>query len=312
MDFIGQSSALHQVQEQLKQVAATDLTVLITGETGTGKGLAARFLHAASPRADRPFVQVNCGALPEGLVESELFGHERGAFTGAGQRRLGKVELAAGGTLFLDEIGDLTAAAQVKLLRLLEEGRYERVGGTDPLVVQARIVAATNRDLPALVEKGQFRRDLFFRLQVFPVPLPPLRQRREDIGLLADYFAARMGERLGRRLVGLSTEALAVLQAYAWPGNVRELEHAIQRGAVVAVGERIQAVDIVLADGGGQAVRAAGELLDLKEHERRYIRAVLERSGWVIKGAGGAAQVLGLSPAALRYRMKKLGIERPA
>ena len=310
MDFIGDSPALRRVQAQLLQVAPTDLTVLITGETGTGKGLAARLLHAASGRVGHPFIQVNCGALPEGLVESELFGHERGAFTGAAQRKLGKVEVAAGGSLFLDEIGDLALDAQVKLLRLLEEGGYERVGGTRLLHAEARIVAATNRDLAAMVERGEFRRDLFFRLQVFPVQLPPLRQRLEDIGPLGEYFARHMAEHLGRTLEGLSAEALAVLRGYGWPGNVRELEHVVRRAVIVAEGTVVQAADIVLAESGGQAVRAAGELVDLQEHERRYIRAVLERTEWVIKGERGAAQILGLQPAALRYRMKKLGIVR--
>jgi len=210
-------------------VATTEETVLILGETGTGKGLAARNVHKLSKRNTGPFIQINCGAIPEGLVESELFGHEKGAFTGATHRKLGKVELAENGTLFLDEIGDLPMDAQVKLLRLLEEKSFERVGGTETLAAKVRVIAATNRDLERMVAEGTFRADLFYRLQGFDVPLPPLRQRPEDIRLLAIYFIERMAEHLHKPVTQLSDEALARLQQSDWPGNVRELEHAVRR-----------------------------------------------------------------------------------
>jgi len=228
-EFVGESAALRQAQAHLAQVATTEETVLILGETGTGKGLAARNVHKLSKRNTGPFIQINCGAIPEGLVESELFGHEKGAFTGATHRKLGKVELAENGTLFLDEIGDLPMDAQVKLLRLLEEKSFERVGGTETLAAKVRVIAATNRDLERMVAEGTFRADLFYRLQGFDVPLPPLRQRPEDIRLLAIYFIERMAEHLHKPVTQLSDEALARLQQSDWPGNVRELEHAVRR-----------------------------------------------------------------------------------
>ena len=307
--FVGQSRALARVQQQLEQVASSHLTVLIRGETGTGKGLAARVLHEQSRGSTGPFLPVNCGAIPEGLVESELFGHERGAFTGAHARKLGKVELATGGTLFLDEIGDMSLEAQIRLLHLLEEGTYERLGGTQRLKAEVRVVAATNRDLRALVEEGSFREDLFFRLNVFPVELPPLRERKEDIPLLADFFVAQTAKHLHRPIRGLTAGALARLQAYAWPGNVRELQHAVERAVIVCQGEQVQAEDIALEL--GQKKRPTnGGYVSLEEQERRYIRQVLEETGWVIKGNNGAATILGLPESTLRGRIRKLGIER--
>ena len=309
-EFIGNSRALRKVQEELRQVAPTDATVLILGETGTGKGLAARTVHALSGRNKGPFITVPCGALPETLVESELFGHEQGAFTGATHRKLGKVELAAEGTLFLDEIGDLPLDAQVKLLRLLEERAFERVGGTRELTSEGRIVAATNRDLAQMVEQETFRADLFFRLQDFEVRLPPLRERREDISLLAHYFLTRSAAHLNRReIVQLSPEALALLQAHDWPGNVRELEHVVRRAVIVSSGPALNVQDIALgADPTTGPV--AGDIVSLQEHERRYIQQVLERTDGVIRGPGGAAQLLDIPPTTLYSRMKKLGIER--
>ena len=306
-EFIGNSRALRQVHDHLAQVATTDLTVLILGETGTGKGLAARTLHQLSNRKNGPFVQVNCGALPDTLVESELFGHEKGAFTGAHARKLGKVELAREGTLLLDEIGDMPLDAQVKLLRLLEEGTFERVGGERTLSAEVRVVAATNRDLQQRVQEGEFREDLYFRLAVFPVRLPPLRERQEDIPLLALYFMERMAAHLDKEVSRLDEGAVSALQRYGWPGNVRELEHALQRAVIVCRGSTVRAADIGLESGMGLS---SGEVVPLEEFERRYIREVLERAGWVISGAQGAAALLGVNPSTLRGRMRKLGIQR--
>jgi len=309
-EFVGESEALRRVEEQLVEVAPSDLTVLISGETGTGKGLAARTLHGLSPRKTGLFVQVSCGAIPEGLVESELFGHERGAFTGAISRKLGKIELAEGGTLFLDEIGDLAMAAQAKLLQFLEERTFERVGGTETLQVDVRVIAATNRDLRGMVQAGQFREDLYFRLQEFQVALPPLRERREDIPALARYFTARMAAHLDKEVTHLTPEALSALQAYTWPGNIRELEHAVKRAVIVCPGSVIRAEDIILESEKTEEGPTEG-LLTLEELERRHIREVLKDTGWVIKGPHGAAAILGVPGSTLRHRMKKLGIQRP-
>ncbi|MCZ6635737.1 MAG: sigma 54-interacting transcriptional regulator, partial [bacterium] len=307
--FIGESSALKHIQEQLGSVAVTNLTVLIFGETGTGKGVAARTLHSLSPRKAGPFVQINCGAIPEGLVESELFGHEKGAFTGAVSRKLGKIELAKGGTLFLDEIGDLALDAQVKLLHLLEEGIFERVGDTASLEADVRVVAATNRDLEKMVAEGRFREDLFFRLQVFPVRLPPLRERQEDILQLAMYFLQRMAAHLNKAVTGFTSEALSTLNSYGWPGNVRELEHAVQRAVIVCPGPVIRAEDFAVGSAGEESP-VSGPFLSLEEVERRHIHEALEQTGWTIKGPAGAAKLLGLHPSTLRHRMKKLGLIR--
>ena len=227
-EFIGQSAALHAFQTQLRQVAATDLTVLFKGETGVGKGLAARVLHALSSKCDGPFMQVNCGALPAMLIDSELFGHEKGAFTSAVSRKLGKVELAKDGTLFLDEVGDMAPQTQARMLHLLEEGTFERVGGSETLRIQARIVAATNRNLEEMVSAGDFREDLYYRLNAFPMYLPSLRERKEDIPYLVEFFKNRMATHLNKQIGPLTVEVIEVLQAYHWPGNVRELEHTIQ------------------------------------------------------------------------------------
>lgn len=307
-EFVGKSAALRRVLTQLGRVAPADLTVLVLGETGTGKGLAARTLHHLGPRRHHPFVLVNCGGMPDPLVESELFGHEKGAFTGAVARRLGKVELAGAGTLFLDEIGDLSPAAQVKLLRLLEERSYERVGGTQVLTTEARVVAATNRDLHRLVQEGAFREDLYFRLQGFEIRLPPLRQRKEDIPLLALYFIGPKAAHLNKPVTGLSRAAEAALVEHDWPGNVRELMHVIETAVVVCAGEAIQIEDLQL---GKHNLSVPHERVTLEEYERRYIQAVLQDTGGVISGPRGAARILGLNEGTLRSRMKKLGIKRP-
>ncbi|MEW6754061.1 MAG: sigma 54-interacting transcriptional regulator [Candidatus Latescibacterota bacterium] len=305
--FVGCSAAMRRVEAQLAQVAPSDLAVLILGETGTGKGVAARAIHRQSRRAGGPFVQVTCGAIPQGLVESELLGHERGAFTGASSRRLGRVELAQGGTLFLDEIGDLPAEAQAKLLRVLDEKTFERVGGARSLQADVRIVAATNRDLKRMVADGDFRQDLYYRLRIFEVVLPPLRQRREDIPLLADYFRERMADHLDKPVGGIAPAAVAALQAYAWPGNVRELEHVVQRAVVVCRGTEIELPDLSL-----ELERAAGHpapLPSLDEVERQHIQTALELTGGVVKGPQGAAALLGVPASTLGDRIRRLGLQ---
>ncbi|MYC14105.1 MAG: AAA domain-containing protein [Gemmatimonadetes bacterium] len=319
-EFIGQSTALHEFQIQLRKVASTDLTVLFKGETGVGKGLAARALHALSAHRDGPFMQVNCGALPETLIDSELFGHEKGAFTSAVVRRLGKVELAKGGTLFLDEVGDMTLETQTRMLRLLDEGTFERIGSSETLEARTRIVAATNRDLEEMISAGTFREDLYYRLNTFPIYLPPLRERKEDIPDLSEFFKNRMAAHIGKQFAPLTSEVIEVLQSYDWPGNVRELEHTIQRAVTVCNGLQIEVGDLGLYDsqikGTVQDLKRrtlpdqAGEIMPLDEFERDYILKVLKATKWKIKGANGAATLLGLPPSTLYTKMKKLGIKR--
>jgi DNA-binding NtrC family response regulator len=306
-EFVGQSTALQQVLAQLGQAAQAEVTVLILGETGTGKGLAARTVHELSSRKEGPFLPINCGAIADGLVESELFGHEKGKFTGAHTRQLGKVELAAGGTLFLDEIGDMPLDLQVKLLRLLEERTFERVGGSETLTAAVRVIAATNRDLEQMVVAGAFWADLFYRLHLFPVRLPPLRDRREDIPELVDHFMMRMAGHLHKEVNGVTSAALARLKAFAWPGNVRELKNVVERAVIVCGGPQLQAADLELGreKSEGEAVRAP---LTLEENERQHIQQVLAETGWVVRGA---ASLLGIPESTLRFRIKKLGIEKP-
>ncbi|MXZ08837.1 MAG: AAA domain-containing protein [Gemmatimonadetes bacterium] len=321
-EFIGHSEVLQQFQFQLRKVVPTDLSVLFIGETGVGKGLAARVLHAQSPNSDGPFIQVNCGALPATLIDSELFGHEKGAFTSAVSRRLGKVELAKGGTLFLDEISDMAPQTQVRMLRLLEEGTFERVGGSETLKVQARIVAATNRNLEELVSSGAFREDLYYRFQVFPIYLPPLRERKEDIPHLAEFFKNRMATHLGKQIAPLTPEVIEVLQACDWPGNVRELEHTIQRAVIVCRCSQIEVGDLGLygfritdpdLDPKRRTVTVSQdrEVVPLDEYERHYILEVLKITNYQISGNRGAAALLRLPPSTLYSKMKKLGIKRP-
>jgi transcriptional regulator with AAA-type ATPase domain/ligand-binding sensor domain-containing protein len=309
-NFVGQSAALRRILSQIHEVAHTDLTVLALGETGTGKGLVARALHRLSKRSTQPLIQINCGALPTGLIESEFFGHEKGAFTSAVSRKPGKVELAQGGTLFLDEVGDLTLEAQVKLLRLLEERTFERVGGTETFHADVRVVAATNRNLQQMVAAGTFREDLYFRLQVFPLQLPPLRQRRDDILQLAIHFMENMAAHLDKEVTHISPEAVAALQRYDWPGNVRELEHSVQRAVIICKGSTILARDIALELPDIPTTQTP-TTMTLYENERRHILMVLEQTGWIIKGPNGAADILGLPSSTLRSRMKKLEIQRP-
>ena len=316
-DFMGHSAVLHQFQIRLSKVASTDMTVLILGETGVGKGLAARVLHALSPHCAGPFIQVNSGALPETLIDSELFGHEKGSFTSAVSRRLGKVELAKGGTLFLDEIGDMTLQMQVKLLRLLEEGTFERIGGNQTLKIQTRIVAATNRNLKKMVSIGKFREDLYYRLNAFPLYLPSLRERKEDIPELAEFFKNRMATHLGKQMAPLMPEVIEVLQASDWPGNVRELEHTIQRAVITCQGSQIEVGDLGLY--GSRIEGAASdhklyqdrEIMPWDDFERRYILEVLKATNWQVKGDRGAATLLKLPSSTLYGKMRKLGIKRP-
>ena len=308
--FIGHSAALQQFQINLEKIASTNITVLIMGETGVGKGLAARALHALSTQSDGPFIEVSCGALPETLIDSELFGHERGAFTSAVSHRLGRVELAEGGTLFLDEIGDMALETQVKLLRLLEEGTFERVGSSQTLAVKTRIVAATNRNLEEMVSTGDFREDLYYRLNAFPMYLPPLRERKVDIPYLAEFFKTRMATHLNKQIDPLTIEVIEVLQAYHWPGNVRELEHTINRAIIVCQDSRIDVGDIGLIS-SSPPVFTGREIVPLAEYERDYILKVLKATNWKVKGVHGAAAQLGLHPATLYGKMRKQGIKRP-
>ena len=318
--FIGQSAALRQFQISLRKIASTDLTVLILGETGVGKGLAAQVLHALSAHSDGPFIQVNCGILSHTLIDSELFGHEKGAFTSAVSRRLGKVELAKDGTLFLDEIGDMALETQVKLLSLLEEGTFERVGGSQTLTAQTRIVVATNRNLEEMVSAGAFREDLYYRIYVFPLYLPPLRERKEDISYLAEFFKDRMAIHLGKQVGALTPKVIEVLRTHHWPGNVRELEHTINRAVIVCANSQIGVGDLGLyssliestaLDRNRSILDQDREVLPLNEFERCYILEVLNTTNWKIKGTRGAAALLGLPPSTLYNKMKKLGIVRP-
>jgi transcriptional regulator with GAF, ATPase, and Fis domain len=288
--------------------------VLVTGETGTGKELVARAIHSVSRRKDKPLIKVNCAALPAGLVESELFGHEKGAFTGAISRRVGRFELADGGTIFLDEIGELPSEMQAKLLRVLQEGEIDRIGGNGPVAVDVRVIAATNRDLAQAVLDKTFREDLFYRLNVFPIRLPALRERREDIPLLASYFATRFAARLGKHMDGIGSETIDRLTAYAWPGNIRELENIMERAVILTPGRILEVSPEMLPEVAIAATyKSDGQPSnDLQSVERDHILAVLNQTKWVIEGARGAAQLLGLHPNTLRSRLKRLGIKRPA
>ncbi len=308
--IVGDSPAIGRVLQGIETVAPTDTAVLILGETGTGKELVARAVHRLSQRKDKPLVTVNCAALASGVIESELFGHERGAFTGAVSRRAGRFELADGGTVFLDEIGDLPAELQAKLLRVLQEGELERVGGTRTLTVDVRVVAATNRNLQAAVQDGSFRSDLYYRLNVFPLKLPLLRERKEDIPLLVHRFLNDLSKRLGKPLSGVSESSMRQLMEYGWPGNVRELMHVIERAAILARSPVVQVEDLVSRSTSRKETPAGARTLE--DVERTHILTALEQASWVIEGTKGAAQVLGLHPNTLRYRLRKLGIQRPA
>jgi DNA-binding NtrC family response regulator len=315
--LLGRSAAIERVREQIALVAATDSTVLIQGETGTGKELVARAIHAQGARRDRPLIRLNCAALPRELAESELFGHEKGAFTGAVQLRRGRFELADAGTLLLDEVGELPLEVQAKLLRVLQQREFERVGGSRVLRVDVRVVAATNRDLAAEVAAGRFRADLYYRLDVFPIAVPPLRERREDIEPLMAHFAARLARRLGRPVDGIAPAFLDRAFRHDWPGNIRELENLVERALIVSRGGPLDAGDLLPAAAGGGATTLDATALpsggdaSLETIERTHIRRVLDAVGWRIEGERGAAERLGLNPSTLRGRMRKLGIRKP-
>jgi formate hydrogenlyase transcriptional activator len=306
-DVVGESPAIVGALANVRKVAKTDSTVLVTGETGTGKELIVRAIHALSRRKDKLLVKVNCAALPAGVIESELFGHEKGAFTGALTRKIGRFELANGGTLFLDEVGDLPLELQAKLLRVLQEGEFERVGGTQTLKVDVRLIAATNRDLEQAVSEGRFRADLYYRLNVFPIVIPPLRKRLEDVPRLARHFAMLYASKMGKRIGTLSADVLHRLAAYAWPGNVRELQNVIERAVILSPKGRFELGELVAAPAGETPKQA---LRSLEAVERQHIVTVLEETCWRVSGERGAAKILGLKRTTLEARMKKLGIVR--
>jgi len=308
-EIIGQSSPISLVFSQIRQVAPMNATVLLLGETGTGKGVVARAIHSSSARKDRPMITVNCTALPGNLIESELFGREKGAFTGANARQIGRFELADGGTIFLDEIGEMPLELQCKLLRVIQEGEFERLGSPRTIKTDVRIIAASNRNLQEEITNGRFREDLYYRLNVFPITIPPLRQRKEDIPLLVNHFVAKFNKKIGKRIETVSKETLHTLQEYHWPGNVRELESVIERAVITSQGSALQVLDRFdtlrkTGEPAGQEVKA---LVDM-EHD--HILHVLKKTGWRIEGEKGAAVLLGLNPSTLRARMRKYGIIR--
>ena len=316
-EIIGSSPALLAVLRKVAIVAPTDVTVLICGETGTGKELIARALHAQSLRRDRPLISLNCNAIAAGLIESELFGHVKGAFTGAAEHREGRFRAADGGTLFLDEVSGLSLEAQGKLLRVLQEHEFEAVGSSKTVTVDVRVIAATNRELAPEVQAGRFRADLFYRLHVFPIDLPSLRERRADIPVLAEYFMQRIARKLDKPLERIAPATLDALTAHSWPGNVRDLQNAIERAAVLTSGATL-VVDWDLesghclppSNGDGEAVREPAAVETLEALERNHIIAMLKRTHGVIEGPNGAARLLGIAPSSMRHRLKKLGVAR--
>ena len=309
-EIVGTSAALRAVLKQVEVVAPTESTVLILGETGTGKELIARAIHAASSRSGRPFVKLNCAAIPTGLLESELFGHEKGAFTGAIAQRIGRFELADGGTIFLDEVGDIPLELQTKLLRVLQEREFERLGSTRTLRTDARLIAATNRELQKMVEQQKFREDLFYRLNVFPIYVPALRERSEDIPLLVNHFAQRFARRMNRTIETIPAETMAALTRYPWPGNIRELQNLIERAVILSHGPVLQ-VPLQDLDNCTALRRDNGKDQTLEAAERAHILAILKETRWLLAGPRGAAVRLGMNRSTLQFRLKKLGIVRP-
>jgi transcriptional regulator with GAF, ATPase, and Fis domain len=307
-EIIGDSEELRRALDEVEVVAHTDATVLILGETGTGKELFARAIHDRSRRSQRPLVKVNCAALSASLIENELFGHEKGAYTGASDKAIGRFELADGGTLFLDEVGELPAEVQAKLLRVLQEGEFSRIGDPKTVKVDVRIIAATNRDLAIAVEEGRFRADLYYRLNVFPLQVPALRERTGDVELLARWFVRRLARKHDKPIREIPEQALRALAQYHWPGNVRELENVIERAVIMSTGGELELGEIV----GRRSEEGSQPGQSLADVESQHIQRVLDETGWRVEGKGGAADVLGLKAGTLRSRMKKLGIRRPS
>jgi len=309
-DIVGRSAALRNVLEDLEMVAPTDATVLICGETGTGKELIARAVHTMSRRRVHPYVKCNCAAIPTGLLESELFGHEKGAFTSAVSQRIGRFELANRGTIFLDEIGEAPLDLQPKLLRVLQEGEFERLGSSRTIHSDARLVTATNVDLPEMVGAKRFRADLYYRLNVFPIRVPPLRERREDIPALVRHFARHYARRMGRLVSWIASSTMDALVGYSWPGNIRELQNLIERAVIRSTGEQLD-VPVLEIDERIGATKAPASQGTLEDAERAHILATLKETRWILSGPRGAATRLGINRSTLQFRMKKLGIERP-
>jgi PAS domain S-box-containing protein len=308
-EIIGQSSAISHVFGQIELVASQNTTVLLLGETGSGKGVVARAIHARSARKDRPMVTVNCTALPANLIESELFGREKGAFTGASARQMGRFELADGGTIFLDEIGEMPMDLQCKLLRVIQDGEFERLGSPRTIKVDVRIIAASNRNLEEEIRKGSFREDLYYRLNVFPITIPPLRARKGDIRLLVNFFVAKFNKKIGKRIETIPPETLEILEKYDWPGNIRELESVVERAVISSRGSALHVADrftsLTRADESiGQDLKALADL------ERDHILHVLQKTNWRVEGKNGAAFILDMNPSTLRARMRKFGIQR--
>jgi chemotaxis protein methyltransferase CheR len=306
-NIIGQSDGLNYVLYKVEQIASSDTTVLVLGETGTGKELVARAIHGLSLRKNRTLVKVNCATLPSNLIESELFGHQKGAFTGAHARQLGRFEVANGATLFLDEIGELPLELQPKLLRVIQDGEFERLGSSDTIKVDVRVIAATNRNLEEEVSKGWFREDLWYRLSIFPITVPPLRERKEDIARLVDFFVDKIAKRLGKSIESIPTSVMNSLQDYQWPGNVRELENVLERAVINSSGPKLRLVDELKKPHTDLATTQK----TLEAVERDHIVRVLEQTNWKVSGKNGAAEILGLNRSTLRARIRKLGIHQP-
>jgi formate hydrogenlyase transcriptional activator len=307
--IIGESDALNYVLFRVRQVAPTDATVLILGETGTGKSMVAHALHELSARKEKALITVNCAALPANLIESELFGRERGAFTGAHARQVGRFEIAHGGTIFLDEIGEMPMELQAKLLRVLQEGEFERLGSPRTISVDVRVIASTSRDLKNEIPKGRFREDLYYRLNVFPISMPPLRMRVGDIPKLVHHFVEKHSRKMGKKFETMTKAAMQALQQYHWPGNVRELEHVIERAVIISTGPVLNLADR-LENRSAESESREEPPQEIAAIEREHILRVLHKANWKINGEGGAASLLGLHPSTLRFRIKKLGIRR--
>ena len=311
-EIVGTSAALQRVLSLVSKVAPTDASVLITGETGTGKELVARAIHSQSRRSSRPFVSVNCAAIPRDLIASELFGHEKGSFTGAVQRRVGRFEMADGGTIFLDEVGELPMETQIALLRVLQEREFERVGGTRPIQTNVRVVAATNRDLRAAIAGGTFRSDLFYRLNVFPVELPPLRDRREDIPMLVEYFINLCARNVGKKITGINKKSLELLQSYPWPGNIRELQNVVERSVIMCETENFSVDETWLPEQpvASESKNQSGLSQKLATQEKEMIEAALSESGGQVFGPSGAAALLGMPRSTVESKIRSLKINK--